>query len=132
MNRQTWIKCVGCGKRGHFCYVPMCCPKCFRVGQWSNAPLEMPRRKVDWAKVVKAFEFVPNRVGGGAPEHRDVERAEGRCRVSVVDRWPREFGETLEAARGEEAIGVEVVRSVGTLGVWVEIEMWYRGKGGRS
>jgi hypothetical protein len=92
----------------------------------------MPRRKVDWAKVVKAFEFVPNRVGGGAPEHRDVERAEGRCRVSVVDRWPREFGETLEAARGEEAIGVEVVRSVGTLGVWVEIEMWYRGKGGRS
>lgn len=127
-QKQHWIRCSRCRWGDTRVWVPLVCPGCGRGGSWSDAPREVPRKVVNWNKVVEERRFVPM-VGYLGPARSAAEVAESirLCREVVKSRWPSVFG----VEYGRRVGGRDVAELVDTWrgprgGEWVLVQAWYK------
>ena len=136
-QKQHWIRCVRCRWGDKRVWVPLACPGCGRGGSsWSDAPREVPRKAVDWDKVVRAKRFEPLgsplRCVGELKADPVMRSALAACFDEIAARWLKEFGVVYGTVVGgrkvEELVDCWHVAPglEGRSGAWVMVQAWYK------
>lgn len=134
-RKQHWIRCWRCSWGDTRVWVPLACPGCGRGGSWSDAPRGVPRKEVNWDKIITVRQFVPltGAMAMALPDLTDNTEIHGAlqlCMGRLAERWLKEFGVEYGKRVGGRDVGElrDFWRAdrPGLLGAWVMVQAWYK------